>query len=627
MAFSLKDYNDLKEIGQGGMALVYKATHKVLKRTVAIKKLAVHLANREDFIKRFENEAIAAASLDHENVIRIFDFGMDSGSFYIAMEYIDGVDLEALLKNKKCPREIGLMIMLQALKGLLYASRKGIIHRDVKPANILISNEGRVKVLDFGLAYLGESIHLTSTNAVMGTPQYMSPEQAKAEKIRDGRMDIFSCGVILYRILTGVFPFTGDNIPSILHNIIYVKEKPVFEIVPTLPDYLAENISLSLEKDLDQRLTTLSPMIDSIQRYIFELGIHDPLNEITAFVNSQNNIINKFFKLLSKYHFGKGKEFSESGELSKSKAHFKEAIKNDPSNKEASKYLEKMKNVESSISKKPTQEDKAPASSSESQTAPAAAFSLSLKNRIIIGAAVFVIGAIGLISVYINNSRQDKQLPAAAKTHELPRIKKEITKNTDKTENKQAKKIIKEMNGSAKKTDSVVESPLLNKKTAAVPKSNKQKEASAGLPAEGILKASIVPEYSDVYLDNQKIPVHWFLEGLKLSPKRYKISARALDYEPYETIVQVSSGHTRNLSINLKPLTVGFGSIHIHSKPWAELYIDGERKGITPTKSPISLSAGKHEVELKRSGFKVHKQTVRISRDMKIALKVTLEKL
>ena len=175
MAFLLKDYTDIQEIARGGMGKVYLATQISLNRKVIIKEMASGLLVNKTEIRRFENEARAAAALDHDNIIRIYDFGEDRGSFYIAMEYIDGPDLESILKDRNYLPEIGLMIVLFALKGLNHAHAHRIIHRDIKPGNILVSKAGAVKVVDFGLAHAGsQQLHLTASDVIVGTPLFMS---------------------------------------------------------------------------------------------------------------------------------------------------------------------------------------------------------------------------------------------------------------------------------------------------------------------------------------------------------------------------------------------------------------------------------------------------------------------
>jgi len=345
MAFSLQDYKDLVKVGQGGMATVYQAVQKSLNRNVAIKKMATNFADNEILIKRFENEAKSAASLEHNNIIKIYDFGMDEGVFYISMEFIDGCDLDLLIKDRKFIREIGLMVALQAIKGLEFAHSRGVIHRDIKPGNILISKSGLVKVLDFGLASAGESVNLTSTDAVLGTPLFMSPEQARGEKDKDARIDIFSVGVLLYRILSGRFPFTGNNVPAVLYNIVHTAPQDIQELAPALPDELAVQIRLCMEKDKEKRLTGLRPLIDALENYFFEMGVRDTTREIARFMETNREGLEQIVQLLSKYHKTKGHSLADSGETEKAKAHLREALKYDSGDKETVNALSNLDKI------------------------------------------------------------------------------------------------------------------------------------------------------------------------------------------------------------------------------------------------------------------------------------------
>jgi len=265
------------------MATVYRATQTSLNRTVAIKKMFPQGDADNKFIRKVENEARSAASLDHDNIIKIYEFGMDGGAFYIAMEYMDGNDLETLLKDEKFQREIALLIALQALKGLHFAHQQGVIHRDIKPANIFISKTGQVKILDFGLARGGENMYVTSPNLVSGTPFFMSPEQARGDRQLDKRMDIFSIGILLYLIITKEFPFDENNIPGLFHAILNKKEKNIHSYAPTLPMTLARTIHRTLEKEKNDRPSSLLPLIEPLENYFYELGVRDAAREITNY--------------------------------------------------------------------------------------------------------------------------------------------------------------------------------------------------------------------------------------------------------------------------------------------------------------------------------------------------------
>ena len=314
MAFLLKDYKDIQEIARGGMGKVYLATQVSLNRKVIIKEMATGLLTSATEIKRFENEARAAALLGHDNVIRIYDFGEDRGSFYISMEYVDGPGLETLLRDAHCIPEIALMIVLHALKGLNFAHQHQIIHRDIKPGNILVSKVGAVKVVDFGLAHAGaQQMHLTATDTIVGTPLYMSPEQASGEEKKNIQMDIWSVGVLLYRIITGDYPFKGDNVPAILYNIVQSKQPPLLELAPALPDDLAQNIDLCLEKDRANRLTNLAPLIESLTELFLRDRCQGHRRADPAVYHRPVSSTKELSKLLLEYHGSKGSNSKRSG--------------------------------------------------------------------------------------------------------------------------------------------------------------------------------------------------------------------------------------------------------------------------------------------------------------------------
>ena len=195
-------YQILEQVGEGAMGVVYRATDPVLNRTVAIKVMSEALARNDDLRGRFLREAQAAGSLQHPNVVTIYDFGEVNGHLYIAMEFVEGEDLESILR-KNVALAIGdkLDIIIDVLGGLAYAHRHGIVHRDIKPANIRIDGEGRARIMDFGIAHLSSS-DLTRTGVMVGTPAYMAPEQIVGGGI-SAATDLFSVGAVLYELLTG----------------------------------------------------------------------------------------------------------------------------------------------------------------------------------------------------------------------------------------------------------------------------------------------------------------------------------------------------------------------------------------------------------------------------------------
>src|ERR671920_289215 len=202
-------YLIIRKLGSGGMADVYLAEDQELGRRVAIKILDDRHAADEQFVERFRREAQNAASLNHPNIVSIFDRGQAEDTYYIAMEFLDGRTLkELLIRNGPTPIPIAIDYARQILSALSFAHRHGIVHRDIKPHNIVVGADGRLKVTDFGIARSGAS-QMTEAGSIVGKAQYLSPEQARGAPV-DPRSDIYSLGVVLYEMLTGKVPFTGD---------------------------------------------------------------------------------------------------------------------------------------------------------------------------------------------------------------------------------------------------------------------------------------------------------------------------------------------------------------------------------------------------------------------------------
>jgi serine/threonine-protein kinase len=259
----------LKRLGRGGMGDVYLAAHGELNKTVAIKILPPDLTRNEELIQRFRREAQSAARLEHPNLVEIYDVGEENGFHFITMAYVEGMNLQELMDDAKRlePREAA-RIAFEVARGLEAVHAEGIIHRDIKPANILISSRGEVKIVDFGLAFDAEDkTTLTIPGAVMGTPWYLSPEQAEGKRA-DLRSDLYSLGVCLYLLVTGVRPFTGETHMSVLYKQIHEKPRDPRLHNPDLPGFLADLILRALEKKPEKRFASAAEMARELDRFI-----------------------------------------------------------------------------------------------------------------------------------------------------------------------------------------------------------------------------------------------------------------------------------------------------------------------------------------------------------------------
>ncbi len=258
-------YRIVRKLGSGGMADVYLAEDQELGRRVAIKILDGRHANDDQFIERFRREAKNAAALNHPNIVSIYDRGEAEDTYYIAMEYLDGRTLkELIVGHGQAPVRVAVEYARQILSALRFAHRHGIVHRDIKPHNVLVDREGRVKVTDFGIARAGTS-QMTETGSIVGTAQYLSPEQARGGEV-DQRSDLYSLGVVLYELLTGKTPFEGDTPVEIAMKHLSATPQTPSELRPDIPPELDMVILRALAKDPDDRYQSADEMEADLER-------------------------------------------------------------------------------------------------------------------------------------------------------------------------------------------------------------------------------------------------------------------------------------------------------------------------------------------------------------------------
>jgi serine/threonine-protein kinase len=258
-------YRIVSRLGRGGMGMVYRGLDEALEREAAVKTLTGEGLLEEENLKRFQIEAKAAARLQHPNIVTVYELGEDRGVPFIAMELLPGADLEALLRSGE-PLALSerIEIVVQVCRGLAFAHEHKVVHRDMKPSNIRLLDDGTAKIMDFGIAKLG-STNVTRSGMMVGTMNYMSPEQIRGQPL-DGRCDIFAVGVILYQLLTGKRPFVGKGGPDVLYRIVQ-DPTPALD-VDYGPDTsrLQQIVNRALEKEPQQRYATAAEFADDLQQ-------------------------------------------------------------------------------------------------------------------------------------------------------------------------------------------------------------------------------------------------------------------------------------------------------------------------------------------------------------------------
>jgi len=259
------EYRIDKELGRGGMAIVYKAVEENLEREVALKVLPQGMSHDRKVIERFHREARSAAQLNHPNIVTIFDEGEINGVHFMAMEYLNGRDLhEIVQENGPIPPQQAVSLIAPVAEALGYAHEEGTVHRDVKSSNVMVTDVGRPVLMDFGIAYAGSEARLTQTGTVLGTPEYMSPEQARGNEV-DARSDLYSLGVVLYESLTGKLPHTGGHPMSVVYKVLHESYTPPRHIDDEIPEWLEQIVAKLLKKAPEDRYQTGHEAAEALQ--------------------------------------------------------------------------------------------------------------------------------------------------------------------------------------------------------------------------------------------------------------------------------------------------------------------------------------------------------------------------
>ena len=265
-------YRILRELGRGAMGIVYLAEDSVLARTVALKMIALTGSDSERDVAeaRFRQEARAAGGISHPSIITIYDVGREGDAAFIAMELVEGRELRDLIREGALSPSQSIEIAALVADALAYAHERGVIHRDIKPGNIMVLGDGRVKIMDFGIARLQEPTVKTQTGVLLGSPQYMSPEQISGQAL-DGRADVFSLGVVLYEMLTGVKPFDAADLTQVLFWVVNLPAKPPSERKPGLPAVVDFIVARALKKRADERYATAAELAKDLRDCLDEV--------------------------------------------------------------------------------------------------------------------------------------------------------------------------------------------------------------------------------------------------------------------------------------------------------------------------------------------------------------------
>jgi serine/threonine protein kinase len=663
MAFILKNYSGFRKIADGGMSEIFRAVNRVSRRTVVIKKMSIDPANRAFLLQQYENEAKNATLLSHPNIITILDYGEYNGSFFIVMEYIEGYNLDQLMSSKSFNSEIGLMIVFTALQALLFAHKNGVIHCDIKPANILVGKSGRVILTDFGLSRAkAHAMDLEKKRYDFTTPLYMPPEQAKiiAEKVglandrweetatvvysdmspeqarmlneRGVQWDLWSVGVLLFRMCSGRYPFKGNDLAGLLTSIVHAETAGIHDLVAGFSKPIASAIEKCLEKEPYRRPNSIDTVIDALKKHFVSVDIGTIQGMIASHVK----------QIMAK----KG-----IWHVISIRSSFVAIIE---------KTIRSLRKRVSGLSGRFTTVRSAMLPGQDIQgNGPGKRFSrfrimvpFGLKSRYAKPAiALAVIVFLVIFGILTHNSgHQIKKLatvaavkyskteikkipPPAIKSDKQKRVEKPIAALKLKTAPKPRStvpsqgppsKAVASTAPTAQKA--IVKLPAARIRGKKTPVAKKSRSLAKAPSSRGILKFSIDPNDARVFIDGEMITRREMANGRSVAAGFHDIVAQSPGFEPHQQSFLIEKNKTQLLAIALKKIELGNGQLHVYSYPWSNLYLDDVLIGTAPTPSPIILQEGSHQVVLKRDGFEIHLETVRIVKDEVTRIQVQLEK-
>ena len=562
------EYQICNTLATGGTAVLYKAIQTSLDRPVVVKKLHSHLISDPNFTRRFELEAKSAASLDHENIVRIIDFGSAEGTYYIVMEYIDGPSLKDVLTSRKIlGEELTLLVAHEICMGLGHAHQHGIIHRDIKPANIMITREGQVKITDFGLVKLHQSqMQQTVASTLLGTPLYMSPEQAIGNSI-DGRSDLFSLGTICYEAMTGTQPFLGDNYAVVIQNIINGSVPPPSRIRKDVSPAAEALVMKALHREPGKRFRSALEMACAIESILGQdtiLSAHERLKRLAC---GEEDVASS--AALPAGRRPRRRPLLRFAVAAAGVAVAVAVIALNPHG--ASNIASAFRAIHESHPVPPPRE---PVAAGQGEAPP----NISMANLEEPPPAAAAASDTGLV---LEKSTQRLTLPDAEEMR--------------KAEMEKAK-LVKE------------------------PELPAAKSAAPAAPVTGFIDVAVDPP-GEISIDGHQSLSGGHLSMLELPVGTHELVCRSEGRRDYVESVQIKRGELSRRRIALEEIT---GTVLFETPPGAQVFVDGVFKGTTPFSAPLTLPAGTHRVEIKKAGFNPWTNAVLVPRDETVRLAIGL---
>jgi len=593
------NYQVQKLIATGGTAVLYRALQTSLDRAVAIKKLHAHLTEDENFTRRFILEAKAAASLDHDNIVNIIDFGNEDGVYYMVMEYIEGESLREILdKWKQVPLSLALTVTHQVCQGLEHAHSKGIVHRDIKPGNIMLTRTGRVKITDFGLAKLSDTTtHHTAADSILGTPLYMSPEQAVGERV-DHRSDLFSLGTMLYEMITGVQPFNDDNYMGVIQNIINRNAPHPSRFDIEIPQPVQALLSKAMNKSRDGRFQNAADFRHAIEK---AMGLEELKNSTENLrtllrIEGETVILPRTQRVLQrKSRIRKGLVATLVATALLGAAGTTYTLAPDL-------VTQQLQATVAWVGDR-VQRERVAETADPAHPLLTPALTDSIVTRIL---------------ARMDSTRSASPPETAAdSTAAAPRQPAEDVADTRPAEptaepatRQEMAKVEQEQRVQPRKViGAAVSEPEMELEEKPPPVVRKgwlyvMTESPAEIYVDGTYRGDSPPEVR-----------------IELVAGTHRLECKSANYKPYEETLRITADELSTRSIKLDPK---MGRVSLTATEGAEVYVDGTFVGTTPLRKPIKLGAGGHRLTIKKVGYNAWDNDITVDAERTLPLKIVL---
>jgi serine/threonine protein kinase len=574
-----RNYQILSTIATGGTAVLYKAIQTSLDRHVVVKRLHSHLISDPSFTKRFELEAKAAASLDHENIVRIIDFGSSHDNYYIVMEYIDGMSLKEIIgQHGALDQELALLVAREVCLGLDHAHQRGIVHRDIKPANIMVTNDGQVKITDFGLAKLHQSqTQQTVASTLLGTPLYMSPEQAIGDNV-DGRSDLFSLGTMCYEMITGTQPFLGDNYAVVIQNIIHGSIPPPSKLRKPIDGEVESIVMKALCKEPSKRFRTAIEMARSIETALGQEGIASAKAKLRRLMSGAN-VCGPDSERTPRPRRARVRRIVPALVTAAAAAAAAAILLLDPGSFDTMRLR-----INALFSPNP--------------------MSPSPEHRL--AGHSDMLGPAGFIEIPLTQDPNSAQVEPSStafadttlgvKMPAGPTVEMQIMTAEDEPLE-------------APSADMSAEDP-----------ESPATEIAQPTPAVGYLDIIVEPE-AMVYIDGERHSHGIHIGPIELAVGQHEILCKREGYREYNESISIKKNEMSKRRVLLQTV---MGSVHFDTAPGAMIYVNGIYKGRTPMGEPLDLPSGSCRIELKKTGYTSWSSEVYIPPDEVVWLSVKL---